>query len=96
MDAPEPERQFFYLPFEHSEDPADQTLAVTYLSERFADAETALHARAHQVVIARFGRFPFRNAALGRENTPQEAVFMADGGYMAVVNALKASHAEGA
>ena len=96
LDAPEPERQFFYLPFEHSEDPADQTLAVTYLSERFADVETALHARAHQVVIARFGRFPFRNAALGRENTPQEAVFMADGGYMAVVNALKASHAEGA
>ena len=96
MDAPAPERQFFYKPFEHSEDPADQTLAVEFLSERIADAELALHARAHQTVIARFGRFPTRNAALGRENTPQEAAFLAEGGYRAVVNALKASHAPGA
>lgn len=92
--APEPERQFFYLPFEHSENAADQDLAVQYLSERLSsDPEMALHARAHREIIARFGRFPGRNAALGRENTPQEAEFIASGGYGALVKALKASHA---
>jgi uncharacterized protein (DUF924 family) len=90
MQAPEPERQFFYMPFEHSEDPADQALSVRYLTERLAsDPDMALHARAHQEVIARFGRFPTRNAALGRASTPDEAVYLADGGYMAVVNRLK-------
>ena len=94
LNAPEPERQFFYMPFEHSEDPGDQELAVTYLTERLAaDPEMALHARAHQQIIARFGRFPFRNAALGRESTAEELAFMAEGGYMAIVNALTASHA---
>jgi len=53
----------------------------------------ALHARAHREIIARFGRFPFRNAALGRESTPEELAFLAEGGYMAIVKALKASHA---
>ena len=94
MNAPEPERQFFYMPFEHSEDPADQERAVTYLTERLSsDPEMALHARAHQQIIARFGRFPFRNAALGRESTAEEQAFMAEGGYGAIVAALKASHA---
>jgi uncharacterized protein (DUF924 family) len=95
--APEPERQFFYLPFEHSEDPEDQARAVQLMSERMvSDPEMALHARAHQAIIARFGRFPFRNAALGRLTTPEEADFMANGGYMAEVNRLRASHAPGA
>ncbi len=93
LQAPEPERQFFYLPFEHSEDPADQALAVEYLSERMSDAELALHARAHQRVIAEFGRFPTRNAALGRISTPEEQRYLDNGGYGAVVRALKASHA---
>lgn len=94
MNAPEPERQFFYMPFEHSEDPADQALAVEYLTERLgSDPEMALHARAHQHVIAKFGRFPTRNAALGRQNTDEETRYLAEGGYMAVVNALKQSHA---
>ncbi len=66
MDAPEPERQFFYMPFEHSEHPDDQAMAVELLTERLAsDPDMALHARAHQAVIARYGRFPTRNAALG-------------------------------
>lgn len=92
--APEPERQFFYMPFEHSEDPADQVLAVHYLSERLpSDPEMALHARAHQDIIATFGRFPFRNAALGRESTSAEAEFLTNGGYGAIVRKLKASHA---
>ena len=93
MNAPEPERQFFYMPFEHSEDAADQALAVKLLTERVAsDPEMALHARAHQKVIDRFGRFPTRNQALGRPSTPDEQAYLDQGGYMAVVNQLK-SHA---
>ena len=91
MGAPEPERQFFYLPFEHSEDPADQDLAVELIGERMPGngGETLLHARAHAEIIRRFGRFPFRNAALGRDTTPDEAAFMTEGGYGAIVNALR-------
>lgn len=97
LNAPEPERQFFYMPFEHSEDIADQDRAVELLTERMAsDPEMALHARAHHQIITRFGRFPTRNAALGRETTPAEAEFLSAGGYGTVVNALKASHAPSA
>lgn len=95
--APVPERQFFYMPFEHSEDLADQDLAVSLMAtEMEGDAEALLHARAHREIIARFGRFPFRNAALGRESTPEEAQFLENGAYMSVVNALRTSHASGA
>jgi uncharacterized protein (DUF924 family) len=87
--APEPERQFFYMPYEHSEDIADQDLAVRLMQERMADPDLALHARVHREMIARYGRFPLRNAALGRENTADEAVFLADGGYGALLRALK-------
>ena len=94
MDAPEPERLFFYLPFEHSEDPADQALSVQLLTERLAsDPDMALHARAHQQVIARFGRFPTRNAALGRPCSPEEQAYLDQGGYGALVQTLKDSHA---
>ncbi len=93
MAAPEPERQFFYMPFEHSEDPADQALAVDYLTHRLSsDPEMALHARAHQEVITRFGRFPTRNAALGRVGSSAEQAYLDEGGYAAVVARLK-SHA---
>ncbi len=90
LEAPEPARQFFYLPFEHSEDPEDQDLAVQLMTERMqSDPELALHARAHRAVIARFGRFPFRNAALGRDTSPEEAAFLAGGGYASMVNELR-------
>jgi uncharacterized protein (DUF924 family) len=90
MDAPEPDRQFFYMPFEHSEDIADQDRAVTLMEERLSsDPDMALHARAHREVIRRFGRFPTRNAALGRESSPAEAEYLAAGGYAAVVNDLR-------
>lgn len=96
MAAPEPERQFFYMPFEHSEDPADQALSVQMLTERLAsDPDMGLHARAHQEVIARFSRFPTRNAALGRASSTEESAYLDQGGYAAVVNRLK-SHASGA
>lgn len=94
FEAPEPERQFFYMPLEHSEDLADQDLAVKYMNERLAShPDMALHAAAHREIIAHFGRFPFRNAALGRETTAAEAEFLASGGYMTIVNTLKSNAA---
>lgn len=85
-------RQFYYLPLEHSEVLEDQDRAVRLIKDRLENnAETLLHARAHREVIRRFGRFPFRNAALGRTNTAQETAFLADGSYGAVVNALRAA-----
>ena len=93
MDAPEPERQFFYMPYEHSEDPKDQALAVQYLTERMPlHPDLALHARAHQEVIRRFGRFPTRNEALGRTSTAEEEAYISSGGYGALVKAMQ-SHA---
>jgi uncharacterized protein (DUF924 family) len=92
LDAPEPERQFFYLPFEHSEALADQDRAVELIGERLPQggADTLLHARAHRDIIRRFGRFPFRNAVLGRESTVEEEVFLAEGGYGALIRKLQA------
>ena len=89
QDAPEPERQFFYMPFVHSEDPADPTLGVECFTNRMDSAQNLLHARAHQSIIKRFGRFPFRNDALGRTFTPEEKVFMDDGAYASVVRSLQ-------
>ena len=91
LGAPEPEREFFYMPFEHSEMLADQDRAVELIAERLPETgvETLIHARAHREVIRRFGRFPTRNAALGRANTAEEDQYLADGGYRAVVELLK-------
>lgn len=84
------ERQFFYMPLEHSEDPADQALSVALMTERMAGAdETILHARAHQAVIAQFGRFPFRNKVLGRDSTAAETDWLAAGAYGALVKAMR-------
>ncbi|MEO0623958.1 MAG: DUF924 family protein [Pseudomonadota bacterium] len=80
----EPERQFFYLPLMHSEILADQTHCCALISERLRNSETdnLSHAERHRDVIARFGRFPSRNAALGRSDTDAELSYRADGGYM--------------
>lgn len=97
LGAPMPERQFFYMPFEHSEDPEDQALCVRLMAERLAGMDdTLLHARAHQEIIRRYGRFPTRNEALGRPSTPEERVYLQQGGYMSIVNALRDSHARDA
>ena len=78
--ASEPElRMFFYLPFEHSEDMADQDRAVELFAALGNDNLLA-YANAHRDVIARFGRFPHRNAALGRSNTPDEQAWLDAGG----------------
>jgi uncharacterized protein (DUF924 family) len=89
--APEPERQFFYMPFEHSEDPADQDRAVNLMIERLPETgtENLLHARAHAAIIEKFGRFPFRNEALGRHSTPEEMAFMEAGGYAGFVKTFR-------
>lgn len=78
------ERIFVYLPFEHSEDVADQRRAVALfeslpVTPEFTEAERANtidYARRHLVIIERFGRFPHRNAALGRASTPEEIEFL--------------------
>jgi len=80
------QRAFLYLPFEHSEAMPDQDLSVA-LFEGLRDhphhakpGGTIDYAWRHRAVIQRFGRFPHRNAALGRASTPEEAAFLAAGG----------------
>ena len=68
-------RQFWLMPLMHSEDLAVQAAALP-LFERFSDPRTADFARRHRDVIARFGRFPHRNAALGRVSSAAELAFL--------------------
>ncbi len=79
-------RAFFYLPLEHSEDPEMQALSVALYEQLAQDAPASLselfagfldYARRHKVVVDRFGRFPHRNAALGRASTAEEEAFLA-------------------
>ena len=65
------QRLFLYLPFEHSENAADQALAVDLVASLGNPAFTE-YAIAHKQIIDRFGRFPHRNAVLGRESTAEE------------------------
>jgi uncharacterized protein (DUF924 family) len=84
------ERMFFYMPLEHSESLDDQTLSVTLFERlgcldvapylRATLAESVDYARQHRDIIARFGRFPHRNAALERHSTAEEIAFLAQGG----------------
>lgn len=75
-------RTFFYLPFMHSENLADQDRCVA-LYEAAGDANGLEYAHIHRDVIARFGRFPHRNPALGRATTPEEQAFLDAGGFSA-------------
>jgi len=73
------ERQFLYLPFEHAEDAALQDRAVERFFALEAFAETrglTAWAEKHRVIVRRFGRFPHRNAALGRASTAAEEAFL--------------------
>ncbi|ATN36170.1 hypothetical protein ACO34A_20485 [Rhizobium sp. ACO-34A] len=75
---------FLYLPLEHSEDPADQELSVSLFTRHFeltGDQRVMDYALEHRDIIARFGRFPHRNVALGRETTPEEHAYLNDGGF---------------
>jgi uncharacterized protein (DUF924 family) len=85
------EKTFFFLPLGHSEDLERQNLAVRLAEELARDAapehqalllHSASQARGHRDVIARFGRHPHRNAALGRESTPEEREYIAKGEFV--------------
>lgn len=73
-------RRFFYLPLQHAEDRAlqDRQVALFQAMERPADDRWAEH---HHAVIERFGRFPHRNRALGRETTAEERAFLEADGF---------------
>jgi uncharacterized protein (DUF924 family) len=75
-----PERSFFYLPFEHSEELADQERAVALMGAT-GDADLLKWAELHADIVRRFGRFPHRNAMLGRVTTPEEQAFLDSGGF---------------
>lgn len=82
------ERMFIYLPFEHSENRANQELSVKLFTQLAEDAKTpdekkfgentVQYAKDHKEIIDKFGRYPQRNTMLGRENTPEEAEFLAN------------------
>ena len=69
------QRQFLYMPLMHAEDAGVQAESVR-MFESLGDEEVIAFARAHRDVIQRFGRFPGRNAALGRESTPEERDYL--------------------
>lgn len=78
----ERQRPFFYLPFMHSEDLADQDRCIELFGGLPDNKNGMHHAEQHREVIARFGRFPYRNQALGRESTKEEEEYLASGGYV--------------
>jgi len=80
QDVAENERQFFFLPFMHSEDPVDQQRCVE-LYRAVGDDYGLKHALEHADIIRRFGRFPHRNPMLGRATTPEEQTFLDGGGF---------------
>jgi len=74
------EQPFFYLPYMHSEELADQERCCA-LCRAAGDEGTLKYAELHADIIRRFGRFPHRNAVLGRLPTPQEQAFLDGGGF---------------
>jgi uncharacterized protein (DUF924 family) len=70
------QRWFLYMPFQHSEDPAAQARSIQLFTQ-LGDEENLGYARRHKEIIDRFGRFPHRNAVLGRASTPEELEFVA-------------------
>jgi uncharacterized protein (DUF924 family) len=73
-------REFFYVPFMHSEQLADQLRCVD-LFRQVGDSDNLKYAEEHAEIVARFGRFPHRNGILGREMTAEEQAFLDDGGF---------------
>ena len=79
LQVADPLRPFFYLPFMHSEALADQARCLALCAP--LGESTRSFAREHHDIVARFGRFPHRNAVLGRASTPEEQQFLDDGGF---------------
>ncbi len=89
LELPAIMRAFFYMPFQHSERREDQELSVTCYQQLVASTDGILReflesflqsAKDHQDIIARFGRFPHRNAALGRKSRPEEVAYLEGSG----------------
>jgi uncharacterized protein (DUF924 family) len=78
--VPSEMRSFFYLPFEHSEDLTDQERGIAF-HKAIGDADGLKWAELHADIIRRFGRFPHRNAVLGRTTTAEEQAFLDGGGF---------------
>ncbi|MEX3015070.1 DUF924 family protein [Gymnodinialimonas hymeniacidonis] len=89
----EPMRQFVYMPFMHSEEMAHQEICIDLMESRMEEGNNALHARVHREIIARFGRFPYRNGPLERGMTAEEQTFIDEGGYGAILREIEASDA---
>ena len=68
-------RLFFYMPLQHSEDLGDQDLCCS-LFATLCNPDNDKYAREHRDIVARFGRFPHRNEALGRASTPEELDYL--------------------
>lgn len=83
MIAAPKQRAFFYMPFMHSETLADQNRSVALFKARLPASNNIRHAVQHRDIIARFGRFPHRNAVLGRSTTDEEAAYLKSGGFRA-------------
>lgn len=77
--VPVDRRVFVYLPFEHSENWSDQQRSMELIA-KLSDPEYARYAETHAEVIRRFGRFPHRNAILGRQSTAEELAYLAEPG----------------
>ncbi len=89
-------RGFFYLPFMHSEDLNDQNKCIELISSRLGDdgKNNLIHAKAHKHIIEKFGRFPYRNEALKRQNTPEESSWLENVGYGEVVGMIEGAEKE--
>jgi len=90
LEFDEPMRQFFYLPLMHSEVLADQDTCMRMFKQNMTGEGRFLHPRAHREVIRKFGRFPYRNKAMGRNSTPAEKDYVAAGGYAVTLKELQA------
>lgn len=81
VELPMVARRWFYMPFMHSEDRAMQEQGLIYFATRLDDPETLAYAEQHAGIIRRFGRFPHRNAILGRRSSEAEQYYLDEGGF---------------
>jgi uncharacterized protein (DUF924 family) len=77
LDMTDAQKNFLYMPFQHSEDRQDQVRALA-LFEKLGNACWTEYAQAHKSIIDRFGRFPHRNAILGRHSSPEEIASLSE------------------
>lgn len=76
LKATQERRAFFYMPYMHAESMEAQNECVRLSDMRLEGEGTLFHAKEHRKIIARFGRFPYRNKVLGRENTAEETAYL--------------------